>query len=51
MGHALGLLQESPDSLHDIMAATPKVNQPSDGDRRTVEALYHTTPTIGPPPR
>jgi hypothetical protein len=51
MGHTLGLLQESPDSLHDIMAATPKVNQPSDGDRRTVEALYHTTPTLAPPPR
>jgi hypothetical protein len=51
MGHALGLFQESPDSLHDIMAVTPKVNQPSDGDRRTVEALYHTPPTLGPPPR
>jgi len=51
MGHALGLLQESPDSLRDIMAATPKVNQPSDGDRRTVEALYHTPATLGPPPR
>jgi hypothetical protein len=51
MGHALGLFQESPDSLHDIMAAPPRVNQPSDGDRRTVEALYHTTPTLAPPPR
>ena len=51
MGHALGLLQESPDSLRDIMATTPKVNQPSDGDRRTVEALYHTPATLGPPPR
>lgn len=51
MGHALGLFQESPDSLRDIMATTPKVNQPSDGDRRTVEALYHTAPTLGPPPR
>jgi hypothetical protein len=51
MGHALGLLQESPDSLRDIMATTPKVSQPSDGDRRTVEALYHTPSTLGPPPR
>ncbi|HKE89041.1 MAG TPA: hypothetical protein VKB45_01810 [Gemmatimonadales bacterium] len=51
MGHALGLFQESPDSLRDIMAAPPRVNQPSDGDRRTIEALYHTTPTLGPPPR
>ncbi len=50
MGHALGLLQESPDS-QDIMAATPLVRQPSAGDRRTVEALYHTAPTLGPPPR
>jgi predicted Zn-dependent protease len=51
MGHALGLFQESPDTLHDIMGAPPRVNQPSDGDRRTVEALYHTPPTLGPPPR
>ena len=51
MGHALGLFQESPDSLHDIMAAPPRVNQPSDGDRRTVEALYHTPSTLAPPPR
>lgn len=51
MGHALGLFQESPDSLRDIMASPPRVNQPSAGDRRTVETLYHTTPTIGPPPR
>ena len=50
MGHALGLLQESPDSLRDIMATTPKVNQPSEGDRRTVEALYHTPSTLGPYP-
>jgi len=51
MGHALGLFQESPDTLQDIMGAPPRVDQPSDGDRRTVEALYHTPPTLGPPPR
>ena len=50
MGHALGLFQHSPDSLSDIMATPPRVNAPSAGDRRTVETLYHTTPTLGPPP-
>jgi predicted Zn-dependent protease len=50
LGHTLGLFQESPDSVHDIMAAPPRVNLPSAGDRRTVETLYHTAPTLGPPP-
>jgi len=50
LGHALGLFQHSPDALRDIMAVPPRVNLPSAGDRRTVETLYHTTPTFGPPP-
>lgn len=50
VGHTLGLLQHSPDS-RDVMAAPPTVGQPSSGDRQTVETLYHSDPTIGPPPR
>jgi predicted Zn-dependent protease len=51
MGHALGLLQESPDSVHDIMFAPPQVSLPGAGDRNTILTLYHTAPTLGPPPR
>jgi predicted Zn-dependent protease len=47
LGHALGLFQHSPDTL-DIMAARPLVRTPSDGDRRTVQTLYHTPPTLAP---
>ena len=50
VGHTLGLLQHSPDG-RDVMAATPAVREPSSGDRQTIEVLYHTAPTIGPPPR
>lgn len=50
LGHGLGLLQESPDSLRDIMASPPHVNLPGDRDRQTVELLYHTTPTLRPAP-
>ncbi len=49
LGHTLGLFQESADT-RDIMASPPSVKLPSAGDRRTVETLYHTTPTLGPPP-
>jgi hypothetical protein len=35
----------------DIMYAFPRVTAPSEGDRRTVEVLYHTMPTIAPRPR
>ena len=49
LGHTLGLFQESADS-RDIMASPPSVSLPSGADRRTVETLYHTTPTLGPPP-
>ncbi len=53
-GHALGLFQHSPDPA-DIMwgpsGATPiTADRPSDQDRRTAEVLYHTTPTLLPPP-
>jgi len=50
LGHTLGLFQEASDSLF-IMNFTPWVKAPADGDRRTVEVLYHTVPTIAPPPR
>lgn len=49
LGHVLGILQHSPDST-DLMYGTPRVTAPSDGDRRTVEVLYHTAPTIFPRP-
>ena len=50
MGHTLGLLAHSPDSL-DIMYVTPAVRSPSAADRWTVQTLYHTTPTILPAAR
>jgi predicted Zn-dependent protease len=49
LGHTLGLWQEANDSLV-IMNFTPWVSAPSDKDRRTIEYLYHVTPTIAPPP-
>lgn len=49
VGHALGLFQHSLDPL-DIMYAPPDVAQPSERDRRTVQVLYHTSPTLFPPP-
>lgn len=50
IGHAIGLLNHSPYS-GDIMWANDTAAVPSPSDRRTVEILYHTTPTIAPPPR
>lgn len=49
LGHTLGLFQESADP-RDIMASPPSVSLPSAADRRTVETLYHTPTTLGPPP-
>jgi len=49
LGHVLGLLDESPSPL-DIMYHDPAVNTPSAADRATIEILYHTPPTIQPPP-
>lgn len=53
VGHALGL--GFPTNRHspfdeDIMFGSPLVDFPSRFDRRSVEVLYHSTPTIGPPP-
>ena len=50
LGHTLGLLQESP-AQEDIMYSTVQVSAPSARDRQTVQVLYHTPPTIAPPPR
>ena len=50
LGHALGLLKHSP-YADDIMYAVPTVTMPSPEDRRTIEVLYHTSPTVTPPPR
>lgn len=49
LGHSLGLLRHSPNP-QDIMIGSPVANYPSLVDRRTVEVLYHSPPTIGPPP-
>ncbi len=45
MGHAIGIFAHAPDST-DIMFADPEVELPSARDRRTVEAVYHTPPTL-----
>jgi len=45
MGHALGIFAHS-DDPEDIMYANPEVELPSARDRRTVEAVYHTPPTL-----
>jgi predicted Zn-dependent protease len=45
LGHALGIFAHSPNST-DIMYADPTVEQPSQLDRGTAEALYHLPPTL-----
>jgi predicted Zn-dependent protease len=45
MGHAIGIFAHAPDA-DDIMFADPQVDLPSARDRRTAEAVYHTTPTL-----
>jgi hypothetical protein len=50
IGHSLGLLRHSAEP-EDIMVGSPEVNFPSPFDRRTVELLYHSVPTIAPAPR
>lgn len=50
LGHTLGLLQESGNPL-DVMYAGAEVAAPSGRDRQTVQVLYHSPPTIAPPPR
>jgi hypothetical protein len=50
LGHALGLFREASDTLA-IMFSPPRVDDPAAIDRRTVQVLYHTTPTLAPPAR
>jgi hypothetical protein len=50
VGHSMGLFQHSAQP-EDLMAGQPLVERPGPRDRVTAEVLYHTTPTIGPPPR
>lgn len=50
LGHSLGILREAPDTLA-IMYSPPRVDEPAPIDRRTVQVLYHTPPTLGPPSR
>jgi hypothetical protein len=45
LGHALGIFAHS-DEATDIMFTNPDVELPSDRDRRTAEAAYHTPPTL-----
>ncbi len=49
LGHSLGLLRHSLFD-EDIMYGSPIVDYPSRFDRRSAEVLYHSTPTIDPPP-
>jgi len=49
LGHSLGLLRHSLFD-EDIMYGSPIVDYPSRFDRRSVELLYHSTPTVQPPP-
>jgi len=50
LGHSLGLLRHSSFD-EDIMFGSPIVDYPSRFDRRSVEALYHSQPTVQPPPQ
>jgi hypothetical protein len=45
LGHALGIFAHS-DDPDDIMYVDPEVDLPSDRDRRTAEAAYHTLPNL-----
>jgi hypothetical protein len=50
LGHALGLGSHSGDT-NDLMHSLPRRLALSARDRYTIQLLYHTTPTVGPPPR
>ena len=50
LGHTLGIFTHSP-AVGDLMYGTPAVEAPTARDRAAVEVLYHSTPTISPPPR
>jgi predicted Zn-dependent protease len=45
LGHALGIFAHSEDP-EDLMYVDPEVDLPSDRDRRTAEAAYHTPPNL-----
>jgi len=49
LGHSIGLLRHSLFD-EDIMFGSPIGNFPSRFDRRSVELLYHSPPTVQPPP-
>lgn len=50
LGHTLGILTHSPANA-DLMWGTPTTDTPTNRDRNTAQVLYHTAPTIAPPPR
>lgn len=50
IGHTLGIFRHAAGAA-ELMNLTPRVDTPSPIDRATAEVLYHTQPTIGPPPR
>jgi len=50
LGHTIGLGSHSADT-NDLMNPLPRRFALSERDRYTIQVLYHTTPTIGPPPR
>jgi len=50
LGHSLGILSHSP-ATTDLMYGTPAIERPTERDRNTAQVLYHTPPTIFPPPR
>lgn len=50
LGHALGLLSESP-NFGDLMFAAPTQAQLTDNDKFTIQYLYHVKSRLGPPPR
>lgn len=50
IGHSLGILTHSP-ATTDLMYGTPPTATPTNRDRNTAQVLYHTAPTIAPPPR
>jgi hypothetical protein len=49
LGHSLGILSHSSDPS-DLMYVTPGTEIPTARDRNTAQVLYHTTPTLKPPP-
>ncbi|HET8713451.1 MAG TPA: matrixin family metalloprotease [Gemmatimonadales bacterium] len=50
LGHTLGILTHSP-ATTDLMYGIPVTKTPTNRDRNTAQVLYHTAPTIAPPPR